>query len=63
MSEQKKTRGRPRKSELDIRNCTVNINVTTLEKWQISDIAEKKGATVSDLLRTVLDKALKEGTL
>lgn len=61
MSE-KKQRGRPRKSELDIRNCTVNINVTALEKWKISDIAEKKGVTVSDLLRTVLDMALKENT-
>lgn len=63
MSEQKKTRGRPRKSELDIRNCTVNINVTALEKWKISDIAEKKGVTVSDLLRTILDKSLKENEL
>ena len=59
MSEQKKTRGRPKKNDADIRRCTVNINVTALEKWAVSSAAEAAGLSVSDYLREALLKELK----
>lgn len=56
----KKTRGRPRKEDKEIRNCTLNINVTADIKWEVSDLADKQGITISDYLRVVIEDHLKE---
>lgn len=51
--------GRP-SSDGPKRSCTVNMNVTPDEKWIISDLAEKEGVSISDYMRIIFDKVLKE---
>ena len=60
MSEKKRGRGRPKKDGLEVRNCTMNVNVTALLKWKISDLAEKAEITVSDFLLIAVDRYIKE---
>lgn len=63
MQTEKKKRGRPvSKKGTELRVALAHVTLTVEEKWEMQDIAEKKGMSVSDFIRFLFVK-YKENSL
>lgn len=60
--ETKRKRGRPAKDVTEVRSVIVHTTLTVAEKWEMQDIAEKQGMSVSDFIRFMYKK-YKENSL